>query len=155
MGGVGALGEGDVPRSGPSQFARARGVQPIDEFIRDAQAGAPNNSAAGVIARAANNVHKNSLEYVGDTHVYRIKGPDGATFKIGESAQGVRARDGASIRAEQQARKLTRETGNNYTTEIRKEFGDKASARDYETRLITRFRRMYGLDALPGNKSDR
>ncbi|MGE3165387.1 MAG: PKD domain-containing protein [Planctomycetota bacterium] len=99
--------------------------------------------------------HKNSLDYVGETHVYRVKGPDGTTYKIGESAQGVRVRDGASIRAEQQARRLTRETGDVYTTEIRKVFPDKASARQYETRLIERFRRMFGLDTLPGNKTNR
>jgi hypothetical protein len=99
--------------------------------------------------------HKNSLDYVGETHVYRIKGPDGSTYKIGESAQGTRVRDGASIRAEQQARALRKETGDNYETEIRKTFPDKASARDYETRVIERFRRMYGDDTLPGNKTNR
>lgn len=100
-------------------------------------------------------VHKNSLDYVGDTHVYRVKGPDGSTYKVGESAQGTKVRDGASIRAEQQARRLTRETGDTYTSEIRKTFPDKASARDYETRVIERFRRMYGQDTLPGNKTNR
>ena len=99
--------------------------------------------------------HKNSLNYVGETHVYRVKGPDGTTYKIGESAQGVRVSDGASIRAEQQARRLTRETGDVYTTEIRKTFPDKASARKYETNLIERFRRLYGDDTLPGNKTNR
>ena len=100
-------------------------------------------------------VHKKSLDYVGETHVYRIKGPDGSTYKIGESAQGTRVRDGASIRAEQQVRRLTRETGDRYESEIRKIFPDKASARDYETRVIERFRRMYGQDTLPGNKTNR
>ena len=99
-------------------------------------------------------VHKNSLEYVGDTHVYRVRGPEG-THKIGESAQGVRVRDGASIRGEQQARRLTRETGNFYESEIRKTFSDKRSVRDYETRLIERFRKMFGDDTLPGNKTNR
>ena len=88
--------------------------------------------------------HKNSLDYVGETHVYRIKGPDG-TYKIGESAQGVRVSDGASIRAEQQVRRLQRETGEEFRSDIRRTFPDKASARDYETRLIERFRRMYVL----------
>ncbi|MCP4679874.1 MAG: hypothetical protein GY854_31150, partial [Deltaproteobacteria bacterium] len=98
--------------------------------------------------------HKNSLDYVGDTHVYRIKGPKG-THKIGESAQGVRVRDGASIRGEQQARRLTRETGDFHRSDIRKTFPDKRSARDYETQTIERFRRMFGDDALPGNKTNR
>jgi len=99
--------------------------------------------------------HKNSLSYVGETHVYRVKGPNGKTYKIGESAQGTRVCDGASKRAEQQARRLTRETGDTYTTEIRKFFPNKASAREYETRLIERFRRLYGRDSLPGNKTNR
>jgi hypothetical protein len=86
--------------------------------------------------------------------VYRVKGPDG-TYKIGESAQGVRVGDGASIPAEQQARRLTRETGDLFETDIRKTFPDKASARDYETRIIERFRRMYGENTLPGNKTSR
>ena len=100
-------------------------------------------------------VHKNSLDYVGDTHVYRIRGPDGTTHKIGESAQGMRVRDGASIRGEQQARRLTRETGAAYKSDIRKKFADKASAREYETPVIERFRRRYGEDTLPGNKTNR
>jgi hypothetical protein len=104
----------------------------------------------------ANNViHKNSLEYVGDTHVYRIVGPDGATYKIGESAQGARVSDGASIRAEQQVRALQRESGDVYKSEILQNFPDKASARQYETQLIERFRRIYGESALPGNKTNR
>ncbi|MCL1487808.1 MAG: RHS domain-containing protein [Marinobacter sp.] len=106
-------------------------------------------------ASEAKKVHKNSLDYVGETHVYRVKGPDGSIYKVGESAQGTKGRDGASIRAEQQARRLTRETGETYTSEIRKTFPDKASARDYETRVIERFRRMHGQDTLPGNKTNR
>jgi hypothetical protein len=100
-------------------------------------------------------IHGNSLDYVGDTHVYRIKGPDGSTYKIGESMQGTRVRDGASIRAEAQARQLTRETGDVYKSEIRTTFPGKASARDYETRVIDRFRRMFGDDTLPGNRTNR
>lgn len=98
--------------------------------------------------------HKNSLDYVGETHVYSIKGPNG-TYKIGESAQGTRVRDGASIRAEQQVRRLKREAGEYYESKIRKVFPNKRAAREYETRLIERFRRRYGQDALPGNKTNR
>ena len=107
-----------------------------------------------ITSKVPKGVHKNSLDYVGETHVYRIKGPNG-TNKIGESAQGTRVRDGASIRAEQQARQLRKETGQPYRTDIRKTFPDKRSAREYETRLIERFRRRYGQDALPGNKANR
>lgn len=120
-------------------------------------AGALNIRQQSLATRAmlANTPHKNSLEYVGDTHVYRIKGPDGTTFKIGESAQGVRIRDGASVRGEQQVRQLMRETGLPYESEIRQWFSNKQSAREYERRLIERFRRMYGDDTLPGNKTNR
>jgi RHS repeat-associated protein len=101
-----------------------------------------------VVKRALN---KNSLDYVGDTHVYRIIGPDGSTFKIGQSARGVRVRDGASIRAEQQVRQLRRETSDYHRSQIRKVFPDKRSAWEYETNLIQRFRRRYGKETLPGN----
>ncbi|MGF1751951.1 hypothetical protein, partial [Vibrio cionasavignyae] len=96
-------------------------------------------------------VHKNSLGYVGNAHVYRIKGSDG-TYKIGESAQGLRKRDGASIRAEQQVRKLQRETGEIYESRILKTFPNKKAAVEYQDNLRDRFRRMYGHDTLPGNR---
>ncbi len=100
-------------------------------------------------------VHKNSLQYVGDTHVYRIIAPDGSTHKIGESAQGVRLRDGASIRAEEQVRDLNDLYGPGYRSQIRQRFTDKQSSVDYQTDLIERFRQFYGPDALPGNNSNR
>ncbi|MCP5210679.1 MAG: hypothetical protein H6998_07120 [Hahellaceae bacterium] len=99
-------------------------------------------------------VHKNSLDYVGETHVYRIKSSDG-TYKIGESAQGTRVSDGASIRAEQQARELTLETGKVHTTKIinaGKPFKNKREAVDYQDRVRDRFRRLYGEKTLPGNQ---
>ncbi|TFZ82393.1 hypothetical protein, partial [Candidatus Macondimonas diazotrophica] len=122
---------------------------------RGVEAARAAERAADGARGAKSGVHKNSLDYVGDTHVYRVKGPDGSTYKIGESAQGTRVGDGTSIRAEQQVRRLTRETGDTYTSEIRRTLPDKVSARDYETRVIERFRRMYGDDALPGNKTNR
>ncbi|WP_419227317.1 hypothetical protein [Alteromonas sp. OM2203] len=100
-------------------------------------------------------VHKNSRSYEGETHVYAIRSPDGSVNKIGESAQGVRIRDGASKRAEQQVRRLNREVGPGHTSEIRNIFPNKNAARNYETRLIERYRRMYGQDTLPGNKTNR
>ncbi|MBX3322120.1 MAG: hypothetical protein KF757_03935 [Phycisphaeraceae bacterium] len=82
--------------------------------------------------------------------------PDGSTFKIGQSSQGTRVRDGASIRAEQQVRRLRKETGGEYTSEIlQKVFKDKASARSYETRAIERFRSIHGQNTLPGNVTNR
>lgn len=99
-------------------------------------------------------IHKNSLAYVGDTHVYVIRNSDGTLYKVGESAQGVRVSDGASIRAEQQARALQRETGDFYTTEIRQNFGGKAGARAYETRFIETYIKIYGKRP-PGNPINR
>jgi RHS repeat-associated protein len=110
--------------------------------------------ANGVGSRRPPKIHGNSLKYVGDTHVYSIRGPVG-THKIGESMQGVRKRDGASIRAETQVRELMRNTGHVYTSQIRKTFKTKAEAREYETRLIERFRRRYGQHTLPGNRTNR
>jgi len=99
-------------------------------------------------------IHKNSLDFVGEGHVYAIRGPKG-TFKIGESTQGVRIRDGKSIRAEQQVRTLQRETGQAFESRILRNFDSKQASRDYETRLIERFRRLHGDDTLPGNRTNR
>jgi RHS repeat-associated protein len=109
----------------------------------------------GKVEKAAEKVHKNSRKFDGETHVYAIRNPNGTVNKIGESAQGVRKADGASKRAEQQARKLNRDVGPGHTTEIRKTFPNKDQARAYETKLIERYRRMYGQDKLPGNKTNR
>lgn len=109
-------------------------------------------AAAGRIELAP--IHKNSLNYVGDTHVYVIKKADGSLYKVGESAQGVRVGDKLSIRAEQQARALQRDTGDFYTTEIRRNFGGKAGARAYETKFIQTYERLYGKRP-PGNPLDR
>ena len=111
-------------------------------------------AGAAKIAKNARRISKNSLDFVGDTHVYRITGPKGV-HKIGESAQGTRKRDGASKRAELQARKLQRETGDYYETKILETFPGKRSARKRETRLIEQIRRRLGPDALPGNKTNR
>jgi RHS repeat-associated protein len=98
-------------------------------------------------------VHGNSLESPNESHVYRIDNPQGLQ-KIGESGGGVRVRDGASIRAESQARALTRSTGQPHTTRIIGRFPKKAGAVNYQTRLIRRYRRMYGSRP-PKNETDR
>ncbi|MEP1422291.1 MAG: LysM domain-containing protein, partial [Erythrobacter sp.] len=112
-------------------------------------------SSFGSRPRIVSEPHKNSLGYVGETHVYVIKRADGTVVKIGESAQGTRVRDGASIRAEQQRRALERETGIAHETQIRQVFTNKREARAYETRFIETFRRIYGQNALPLNKTNR
>ncbi|MEO0419085.1 MAG: RHS repeat-associated core domain-containing protein [Pseudomonadota bacterium] len=97
--------------------------------------------------------HGNSLDFIGETHVYAIKGPNGY-HKIGESMLGV-TRKGISRRGGAQARRLERKTNNPYRSQIRKTFSNKRDARNYERRLIERYRRMYGDHTLPGNKTNR
>lgn len=99
-------------------------------------------------------VHKNSNSYQGDTDVHVIRDQDGVPYKIGESAQGRRVRDGKSIRAEGQVRDLGRKTGQDHSSQIRKTFDNKADANSYETNFIQRFRRLFGFDKLPGNKGN-
>ncbi|WP_298465960.1 RHS repeat-associated core domain-containing protein [uncultured Erythrobacter sp.] len=99
-------------------------------------------------------IHKNSLNYIGETHVYAIRGPNGI-HKIGQSSMGRRLRDGLSRRAEQQVRRLGRKTNQRYRSQIRRTFQNKRDAREYETKLIERYRRMYGEKTLPGNKTNR
>ena len=64
--------------------------------------------------------------------------------------QGVRVGDGASIRAEQQVRSLSKETGGAFDSEIIQNFGTKAEARTYETGLLRTYERLYG-QLPPGN----
>lgn len=104
-------------------------------------------------------VHKNSLTYKGETHVYEIRNKD-IIYKIGESARG-KNKKGESIRAEQQVKKLRQESGDSsWKSKIRKEFATKQEARNYEKELIERTRSRYGEDKndksiLPGNKTNR
>lgn len=101
-------------------------------------------------------VHKNSKAYVGKTHVYSIKRvKDGQTHKVGQSAQGVRKKDGSSKRAEQQVRHLNRTTGDDHTSKVRQTFSNKQDALKHESKLIDRTPRMQGKEKLPGNKTNR
>jgi phage tail protein X len=104
--------------------------------------------------------HGNRLSNPNPTHVYSIFEllGDGsrAYWKIGESSMGVRVADGASIRAEQQARALMNEYPDKYfRSEIREWLPNKADARMYETSLIERYRSVFGSDTLPGNLTNR
>ena len=94
-------------------------------------------------------LHKNSLNWRGDTHVYRIL-TNGKEYKIGESARGLN-RLGLSRRAEQQARRLRKSTGKPFKTEVIQHFPGKREAREFETRSILE-RRAKDPNALPGNK---
>ena len=115
---------------------------------------ARGGGTAGRAALVTARVHENSLRYPGETHVYRIIGPNGKTYRIGASSQGV-TRSGESIRAKQQARRVTRETGEQHTSEIGMVFANKAATRAYERDLIERFRSLYGPNSLPGNLTSR
>ncbi len=110
--------------------------------------------AARMMPKIPSQVHKNSLLYQGDTHVYFIKGSEGSMYKIGESAQGY-TKAGLSKRAEEQVRRLQRKGEGDYRAKIIREFGSKAEARAYETRFIKTYRKLYGKDKLPGNKGTR
>lgn len=104
-------------------------------------------------------IHKNSLDYKGDTHVYSISNRNG-TYKVGESARGT-DKFGNSIRAEQQINKLKKEKGDlDWKSKIRKEFDNKKDARVHEKNLIEKTRSIYGKDKndksiLTGNKINR
>ena len=112
----------------------------------------PNHAISDI--KAPNSIHKNSHNYVGDTHIYRILDSNGKTYKIGESARGVRKKDGKSIRGEAQARKLFKQTGEYFTTEVRGNFASKKEGHKYQNQLIKRFKRVGGDKSLPGNKSN-
>lgn len=100
-------------------------------------------------------IHGNSRQYVGDTHVYGIKNlTTGQYHKAGESMQGLN-KHGQSIRAEAQKRQLEKSTGQQFKTKVHRTFDTKSAARDYETALIIRYRRIFGKDTLPGNKGNR
>ena len=95
--------------------------------------------------------HGNSKQFKGETHAYVIRDADGNIHKVGESMQGVN-KFGLSKRAEEQVRRLQKETKQKFESDIRKTFATKKEARDYETWLIQSLRNRYGEDMLPGNK---
>ncbi|WP_420485493.1 hypothetical protein [Intrasporangium calvum] len=56
-----------------------------------------------------------------------------------------RLRDGKSVRAERQVRRLNRQAGyEKYESRIRREFQGTQAARVHETRLIQRYRGWFG-----------
>ena len=108
--------------------------------------------------QAAKKLHKNSNNYKGDTHVYKIVDKTkNKTHKVGESAAGVRKIDGKSKRAEAQVRRLERETGGKFRTKIIRNHGSKKQARKHEHELIKRYRKIFEKEdgILPGNKGNR
>mgnify|MGYP000635565007 CR=1 FL=1 len=89
-------------------------------------------------------IHGNSKSYVGNTHVYVIKdAKTGQLHKVGESMRGTN-KFGLSKRAEEQARKLQKMTNQPFETELRRNFDTNLDARNYETNLIEKYRKMFG-----------
>ncbi|CAO5682732.1 MAG: hypothetical protein HEEMFOPI_01771 [Holosporales bacterium] len=95
--------------------------------------------------------HGNSKKYLGETHTYVIRDAEGNIHKVGESMRGTN-KYGLSKRAEEQIRRLERQTDQNFKSEIRRWFSSKQEAREYETWLIKSLRERYGKEVLPGNK---
>jgi hypothetical protein len=61
-------------------FEKATGLPYFFNFSQQGRRGAKNlDNAPCKIS------HGNSLDYVGGTYVYWVKGPDGSTYKMGES----------------------------------------------------------------------
>jgi hypothetical protein len=109
--------------------------------------------SVGKLLENAKNVkiHKNSLNFNGPTHIYEVKNvTKGTIHKIGESAQGL-DKQGLSKRAEQQARKLHNETGEQFESRVLEWHPGKRSARRRETQLIMSAKAK-DPKALPGNK---
>jgi RHS repeat-associated protein len=141
----------------PAQYYGMRMPAPpraTSQIIRNATR-APKPRAGGGAPRPASACkvpNANSRSNPSETHVYKIKGPE-KLHKAGISSKGTRVKDGASKRAESQARKLRRETGDVHETKIIKVFPNRAQALDYERKLIERYSQRYGRP--PGNPVNR
>ena len=149
-----------VETSAPASSSAAPAVSVTDDTAVAGVKGKAGNSnasfgAMGGAEVAPKKIHGNSLDSMNDTHVYRIIDPNGKTFKIGESGAGVK-RNGLSKRAESQVKRLNKgipQEASQYRSEIRRHMKGKRESREYERKLIERFRRRYGENSLPGNKS--
>ena len=130
----------------------AAGLKSLPKHLRAAADKLRGNGAKS--GSFLSKTHGNSRQYVGDTHVYVVRDGEGNLHKVGESMRGVN-RFGQSVRAETQRRKLERQTGTGFETEIRRTFPTKTAARTWESRTIKRYRSMFGADKLPGNKGNR
>jgi hypothetical protein len=107
--------------------------------------------SATKVFKEAKKIHKNSNSFVGPTHTYEvINVTKGISHKIGESAQGLN-KHGLSKRAEQQVRKLRKETGDDFRSKVLGWHPGKKAARAKETQLIRQVREK-NPNALPGNK---
>jgi len=136
-------------------LTKGKGSSSLELLLTDQKL---NRGILRVLPEATNKelkIHKNSLDYVGETHLYVIRDMEtGIIQKYGESAMG-KNRFGQSIRAESQVVKLQKETGKKFESEVIKEFSDKKSARISETKYIKTHRKVFGKNALPLNKTNR
>ncbi|WP_370664051.1 hypothetical protein [Massilia rubra] len=74
---------------------------------------------------------------------------------MGESTDGINA-SGLSLRAENQVRNHNMlYPDKSFTSEIRNTLPNRSVGLAYETRLIERYRSMYGSDLPPGNLANR
>ena len=146
----------------PRLSPRARltlGKSLSDATNRAAAARALEKQAASInkIFDRSARLHKNSRFYRAPSHVYVIVGPDGRLYKVGESSAGLLSK-GLSRRAQAQVklhnRQLTPGVNGQYRSRIIKTFDSKQAARDYERRLIVRYKEKYAGRrlVLPGNR---
>ena len=99
-------------------------------------------------------IHKNSLDYVGETHLYVIRDASGKMLKYGESAVGKNAL-GQSKRAEAQVRKLMRQhPGKDFSSSIINEYDSKRLVKVNEANYIRVHRKIFEQDSLPLNKNN-
>ena len=100
-------------------------------------------------------VHRNSLQDVGDSHVYKmVDVENNQVYKTGESSGRIRMRDGKSLRAESQVRRLARQFNRPFESTIMAKTNGKAASRATESRLIAHYRSIYEQDKIPGNENN-
>ena len=111
----------------------------------------------GNIGSNQTKIHKNSHDFEGPSHTYKIYDLTlKRVHKKGKSSAGVRKRDGKSIRAEAQVRKLHRETGREFKSVIMHHFNNKKDAFYHQHELIKGMRKFWKEydNILPGNKGN-
>jgi len=148
----GAQGGGSAQPPAGEDNRPSEGVRSAAESIEGTAQRARSMEEAVERASASDKINGNSKNYVGETHVYSIYNRTlKQNHKVGQSMQGVN-KLGQSKRAEEQVRKLQQQTGMKFESRIRKTYPSKAPALARETATIKKTRRLFGSDALPGNK---
>ncbi|MBW8310324.1 MAG: hypothetical protein K0M45_11950 [Candidatus Paracaedibacteraceae bacterium] len=133
---------------------RARQLQALD-LAEAAKATRTIEGLDLVSVSKATTIHKNSLSYVGETHLYVIRDSSGKILKYGESAAG-KNQFGQSKRAQAQIRELRKQNPDgDYISQIVREFDSKLAARTSEARYIKTHRKVFGKESLTLNKNNR